>query len=109
MVSAATSADDAHNVDFITKLPKFEPSQLPLKQIVLPGPDYIPGPYLFPGNIIAGYSADFAEYDQTSWAAYVLKHTQAYDAATSCASYSGKLFTTTTSISYPSVVGTDDL
>lgn len=44
--------------------------------IHLPGDDYLPGPALFPGELIAGYHAHFSQYTAESWAEYVLGETR---------------------------------
>ena len=85
---------DICNVDYLRR--NFKPKEavsvvkLPLKPVKLPGDDYIAGDGLFPGRVIAGYHAPYYEYDADSWAKYVLKRTEAFEAGTSCVSYTGE-------------------
>ena len=59
--------------------------------VLLPPPeDWIPGPQLFPHQVISGYHADYNKYDADSWAKYILEKADGYKEATSCASYSGE-------------------
>ena len=54
--------------------------------------NWIAGPRLFPSQVIAGYSADYEDYNVGTWAAYILEQAQGFDAATSCISFSGERF-----------------
>ena len=59
--------------------------------VPLPPPeDWLPGPQLFPRQVIAGYSADYKDYNADTWATYILEQAQGFAAATSCASFSGE-------------------
>ena len=65
----------------------------PFHPVDLPPPeDWIPGPKLFPDQVITGYYALYKAYDADTWAKYVLEKAKGYDAATSCASWSGERF-----------------
>lgn len=61
-------------------------------QVELADPqNWIAGPSLFPGDVIAGYHADMDQYDTDSWAEYVLEKCKGQNACDSTSSYSGKL------------------
>ncbi len=51
--------------------------------------NWLPGPRLFPANVIAGFNAELSQYDAESWADYVLEQCTRYSACTSTASYQG--------------------
>ncbi|THU99530.1 hypothetical protein K435DRAFT_630891, partial [Dendrothele bispora CBS 962.96] len=50
--------------------------------------DYIAGPTLFPGQVIAGYNAPNDAYTAETWAKYILDKAKSFDAAKSCCSFS---------------------
>lgn len=59
-------------------------------KVPLPEPlNWVAGRSLFPGNIIAGYSAGEGEYTAETWSAYILAKCQGYAACTSSITYSG--------------------
>ncbi|OAA43621.1 hypothetical protein NOR_04196 [Metarhizium rileyi] len=59
------------------------------QRLHLPDPqNWIPGSSLFPGNVIAGYNANYNEHDKESWAALVLERCESYADCTSSATYS---------------------
>lgn len=60
------------------------------ERLSLPDPqDWSAGKRLFPGNVIAGYNADYHKYDKESWAAHVLEQCKGFEACTSSLSFSG--------------------
>ena len=61
--------------------------------VPLPPPEnWIAGPQLFPRQVIAGYNADYKDYNADTWAAYILEQAKGFSAATSCHSCSGGRF-----------------
>ncbi|KAK7444348.1 hypothetical protein VKT23_015360 [Stygiomarasmius scandens] len=58
------------------------------KPVDLPGDNFIAGPTLFPGQVIAGYNAPDNAYTAETWTKYVLDKAQSFDAARSCCSFS---------------------
>ena len=57
-----------------------------------PPENWLAGPQLFPGQVIAGYHADYNDYNADTWAKYILEQAQGFEAATSCSSFSGERF-----------------
>jgi hypothetical protein len=83
------SNEDINNVDYLRR--NFQTNVEPSWESVrLPGDDYIAGGELFPGRVIAGYSANDDEYNAESWAQYVLGCTQSFSAGTACVCFSGE-------------------
>jgi hypothetical protein len=64
----------------------FHPVPLP------PPKNWTAGSRLFPSQVIAGYNADYKDYNADTWAAYILEKAEGFDAATSCESFSGECF-----------------
>jgi hypothetical protein len=64
----------------------FEPVNL------TPPLNWLAGPGLFPGNVIAGYNADLTEYDATSWGAHILEACAGFTACTSALAYQGTYY-----------------
>lgn len=63
-----------------------------LVKVDLPAPgNWLTTSSLFPRNLIASYHAEVADYDASSWNAYILDKCQGYEACTSTASYQGIL------------------
>lgn len=61
------------------------------QRLNLPDPqNWIAASSLFPGDVIAGYNADYNKYDKESWANYILDQCKGFSACTSTISYSGK-------------------
>ncbi|KAM3464867.1 hypothetical protein MY5147_009421 [Beauveria neobassiana] len=59
------------------------------QRLPLPDPqDWVAGERLFPSNVIAGYNAKYNEYNKETWAAYVLKHGEGFEACGSTIAYS---------------------
>jgi hypothetical protein len=87
------SNNNINNVDYLHRnfqakeAASNDPEWIPLR---LPGDDYIPGNQLFPARVIAGYSASDEEFNEESWAKYVLEKAKAFSAGTACASFSGE-------------------
>lgn len=52
--------------------------------------NWVAGPRLFPGNVIAGYNANLTEYDATSWGLHILQACAGYTACTSAHAFQGK-------------------
>lgn len=60
------------------------------ERIQLPEPSsWAGGPRLFPGNVIAGYNADYEKHTAESWAAYVLQKSSAFDRCSTALAFSG--------------------
>ena len=64
----------------------FHPVPLP------PPEDWVPGLRLFPREVIAGYHADYKDYNADSWGKYILEKAEGFKEASSCASWSGERF-----------------
>jgi hypothetical protein len=61
---------------------KFEP-------VKLPGPDYTAGPAFYPANVIAGYHADYDQYNSDTWAKYMVEQGETFSACTLVTSWAG--------------------
>lgn len=60
------------------------------KQLGLEKPlNWVAGPRLFPGNVIAGFNAELPQYNAQGWADYVLDQCKQYSACTSTISFQG--------------------
>jgi len=81
-VTALLAFSAAHAAASPPPSPMFEVQDY--KRVNLSKPlNWIAGPSLFPGNVIAGYNADLSEYNAEGWAAYILKQCKAFSACTS--------------------------
>ena len=82
---------DIHNLD--NPLYKVREAGAVFYPVVLPPPEnWVPGPQLFPYQVIAGYNADYKDYNADTWAKYILEKAEGFDQATSCSSCSGGRF-----------------
>ncbi|KAK6824124.1 hypothetical protein RU639_005269 [Aspergillus parasiticus] len=67
-----------------------------LVRLPLPPPDnWVAGPHLFPGKVIAGYHANLDEHDAKGWHEYINQKCEKFHACTSTVSFSTNNFGST--------------
>jgi hypothetical protein len=77
------------NIEPSAAHPRYSSSQPTLSKVHLPSDNYLPGPTLFPGELIARYHAHVSEYNVDTWAAYVVKETSKFPTGSVAFSCSG--------------------